>query len=325
MIFGGQKQKKRGLDKVRWQGISHGNSRWRSPLVFDKKSHKYFQWVQERWQRILFRLGIAIIVGLVFYLIFYSPFFLLSNVQIDSGNGNFDTSAIKNLADQELGSHRAYIFNRNNYFIFSSSTLEKKINDLYPNQLEKLDVSKKLSSHTVTIKFVEKNPSLLIKYDADYYYTDFQGNVINWITPNDFKKIDLTKQPLIVVEKPKVEVSNSNDNINNANVNEVAPTRLNSGQSAISTEILKGLLSWYDKIRPKCSDFCGNQFTVKEGESHLVKLTVQKGNWQIYFDPSGDLDRQLNSLNEVYNKIIKAQKIGIKYIDVRFDNQVVYQ
>lgn len=239
---------------------------------------------------------IIIILGLG-YLLFYSPLFKITKVEI-SGTKNISPEYLKEkYVDWQMQQSKFKIFKQDNILLFSKKWLTNNIAAKYA--LDELKIDKKLF-HTLKINVKEKLPYLIWISNGRYYYIEANGLASaqvkeNQLIPSLIKVYDEENKQVIINE-------------------EVIP------KDKKGTSKAKFIVDLNDIIKNN------NRFKIAKyllPNRYQLNVLTEEG-WQIYFTFSRDANEQVDSLNDVIDKKIKNTK-NLQYIDLKVKDYVYYK
>ena len=234
------------------------------------------------------------------YLFYFSPYFQLEKVEVRNAkmvSADDLKKAISekyhfsiNFFGREISSNSILLP------VFNSASLLKN----FP-QVEKLNFSRDFPN-VLTLEVQERQPFAIWCKDwdqkQDCFWTDKTGFPFRLYDPADQ---DAPSNPLIMEEKESVEAM-------------LLGTKTEKKDFVAWSNSLKEELNGQPEIEKilKFSIFADK-----------LVLKTQKG-FEIYFDPQGDLDWQVQKLKAVLKEKVSSQKIKVsEYIDLRFGNQAV--
>lgn len=236
---------------------------------------------------------ILILAGLV-YLIFYSPIFRITKIEV-SGLQNIPRDYLEDkIIKWQLEQRRFLIFKQDNLFFFSKSWLRRNIESKYA--LDELKVSKKLF-HTLEVNVKEKLPKLVWVTQDKYFYIEINGTI-----SSETNKDKLISNLPIVHDGENKSVS--------------------IGETLISDKIVDFIDKLNNKLR-KQTKISINNYVFPERKSTQVNAITNEG-WSIYFEANHDLDTQIKNLQDALDKKIKNTK-SLEYIDLRVENRVYFK
>lgn len=228
-----------------------------------------------------------IILGALSFL-FFSPRFQIDNLVI-SGNNNIPTEEIEKIANEKI----KISFSIMGMDIVTESiflSFDGKINQIKEAipEIEKISIKKNFPNG-ISLEIIEKQPFALWDYNNERFLVDKNGSFIRYEQEDeDTSKLIQIKQEEESVDLDKKEI------INNILI-------ISEGLSKEEINISNYVI-FNDKLR------------------------VDTTNFFILFDSKQDLSWQVEKLKAVLENDDQVRKgINVKYIDLRFDNQVIIQ
>lgn len=229
-------------------------------------------------------LFILILIGGLLYLLFFSSFFQIKEIEI-SGNEKVLTVDLQNTI-YSSATRNFLVFSTKSIFLFPSNQIKEELSEKFP-QIDQFILKRKLPDSLV-LEIQERRATAVFCKETDCFFIDEKGIL--------FEEI-LEEVPLeLIIIKSEIEKS------------------INLGEEIIREENLQRIL----KIRTKIEK--NLKIDIKEVILSFEKLTVLIGEgWEIYFDISGDIEWQLIELSLVLEKQIPLEKRGeLEYIDLKF-------
>lgn len=263
---------------------------YRNPM-FPKKTWQLF--IIERFS--IFALLILLIILIIVYIFFYSPIFLIKNIDITSTQ-NIPAQIIKeNYVEWQMAQRRFLIFRQSNILLFSESWLRNNISQKFDPK--SLTITKSLP-HTLKIDIQEKTPSLIWITQEKYYLLEENG---------------LASQ----------EISKDNIPANLPKVSDESNAAVTVGREVITKDLTKLILDLKEKITEQTGIII-TSFSVPTRQPVQINAIADKG-FQIYFDPQSDIDSQIDKLKRIISEKLKDKLDSLQYIDLRIENRVYYK
>lgn len=234
------------------------------------------------------------------YLFYFSPYFQLEKVEVRNAkmvSADDLKKAISekyhfsiNLFGQKISSNSILLP------VFNSASLLKN----FP-QIEKLSFSRDFPN-VLSLEVKEREPFAIWCKDWDQKQDCFWSDKTGFFFRSyDQADQDSPSDPLVIEERESADAM-------------LLGTKMDKKDFVNWSSDLRGELNGQPEIE-KIIKF--SVFTDK------LVLKTQKG-FEIYFDPQGDLDWQVQKLEAVLKEKISSQKITVsEYIDLRFGNQAV--
>jgi len=255
-----------------------------------------------------------------FYFFLISPFFQISQIEIEGVN---NPNQIKKIIQEHLKPKKFFLFSSKNLFLIPSKELRAHLLENFP-EFETVILEKKWPN------FFKKNPSLkkaklkikIKKREAQGIWC--QGWPDNFLTKDKkseeetkiqkcfyfdktgliYREAPLTQGNLIItVYQPKTETPQLKDQV-------------------ISSSVLNFIFQIKKEIE-QTLNFSVNEFLFFS-EYDFRAITPE--NWEIRFDATQSAETQIKALNQVLTKTIPQEKRPLlEYIDLRVENRVYYK
>ncbi len=243
--------------------------------------------IQKPWFWVI--LLVLIIMGSIFYFVFFFPKFQVANIII-SDNQNIQTKDIENIVWQDLNKN---IFSKS-IFIIDSKKLVKDILNKFTS-IESVEVQIKLPDNII-LKIKERELFAVFCADENLnscFHMDKMGMIF----------------------KPLEQFSENNFIVRREENNEVF-----LGENIIEKNIID-IISMVEK------DLKNNfQIDIREVFVSNPLIFKTSENWQIYFDPTSDVDLQITKMNILLkDKITINDRKNIKYIYLQYKDRAYYK
>lgn len=271
-----------------------------------KTAHRFLFWV----------FGVAA-GGLVFgvaYLLFISQVCTIEFVNVKAPDG-IDPTAVRTVVFNQMHQQRYRFLSQKNIFLLSQSELEENLKNQF---LVDSFILKRKPPHTVEIVLSGKPFRLLWVSGQSVYDVSSVGALARVVDPlsplaltafsrrdgslvNDTKKIkQRTDIPIVV--------SDSSD-----------PAVV--GENVIAPEMLVFVLdAWrlFDQggIHPA--------YGTLENNNPTIRFVTTEG-WSVLLSAISDPKTQLDHVRQVLDRSFKTKRVGLQYIDARFENRVYYK
>ena len=241
-----------------------------------------------------------------------APIFEINNTRVE-GIETVNPKEIRTIIDNYLSSRAWLFFDHHNRFLFSTKNLEKKLNEQY--SFLSLQITREKQSLIIIIK--EKISSFVwITNDAPFLLDD-NGVVIRSIPTNELD---------VLIHPPALQGPTTNNQPIFDPVNLLIFKDL-EGKSVFIDQPLFSAAE-IQNIKTLTTSLEKNQIYLKDFELNRVVGAWFKANtvggFSILFDPTVNIDQQINNLFLVLREKI-SEPNKLEYIDVRFDNHVYYK
>lgn len=248
------------------------------------------------------------------YLLFVSQVCTIEFVNVKAPEG-IDPTAVRTVVFNQMHESRFRILSQKNIFLLSQKELEENLKNQF---LVDSFTLKRKPPHTVGIELSGKPFRMLWVSGQSVYDVSSAGALARVVDPlsplaltalswrdgsrvNDAKKIkERTDIPIVVSADAESAVV---------------------GASVISPEMLVFILdAWrlFDQggIHPA--------YSTLENNNPTIRLVTTEG-WSVLLSAISDPKTQLNNVREVLDRSFKTKRVGLDYIDTRFENRVYYK
>jgi len=241
-----------------------------------------------------------VFLGAIIYSIFFSQFLAVTKIEV-SGTENLDPAEIRKIVENEITGNFLNLIPRNNILLASKTAIEKNILEKY-KYAEKVEIEKKFPD-TLDVRIGERKFSLILCSAGSCAVADSNG--VAFIAA-DFEKNGLGENNLPVLY----------DDGNKY---------FALGEVVFDQNYINYLLGIGEKMESELEIGMERELRTPQIASGDIRAKTKEG-WQIYFDKSIPLDKEIGMLKIVLeNKIDKGQRSELEYIDLRTDNKVYYK
>lgn len=234
------------------------------------------------------------LAGGIFYLIFFSAFFQIKEIKI-TGNQKLATDDIRSLAEQNIKEKFLFFYTKS-IFLVKEKEITSRLSKNFP-RIDEIDVKNKYPD-VLILEIKEREGIGCFCQNTTCFLLDKKGII--------FEEADETCSLDLVIRDFGSKAS------------------LNLGEKALE----EPLVSSINKIRNAIKESLQiniNEFNITEVQNRKLAAKTAVG-WEIYFNPTGDIDWQLTKLAQVLEKEISPEKREkLEYIDVRFGNFAPYK
>lgn len=234
---------------------------------------------------------ILVLLGSGFYFFIFSPIFQIKEIKI-TGDIEIPVEDLKNTISDKI-SRKIAFFNLRSIFLANVEKIDETLLEKFP-QIAKVKIYREFPN-VLAAQIEEREPVAVFCQGGSYFYIDREGVIFEEIPGLPSEVLLIKKSELIseiklgkeVIDKDKMEqILKVGNNLNN--------------ELKIP---LKELLVVSDR-----------RFNIKTLEG-----------WEIYFNPSKDLDWQLTELGILLKeKILPEKRRNLQYIDLRFEKIYIY-
>jgi len=234
---------------------------------------------------------LIIITGTGIYFALFSPYFQVYQLSI-TGNRKIKSVDIQSVINSQLRKQLLF-WQSQSIFILNQNQTEELILNKFP-LIDNIKISKKL-------------PDILI-------ITVREKEAVGIYCGKNNLCFSIDKKGVIF------EYGLLNDNLFTAR-SEIESGEISLGKQAVEEEFVSSLVSIFNKLKSNLNITPAEMIIINQ-ERINVKMSE---NWEIYFNPSKDLDWQLTELDLVLKQEIPAEKRPmLEYIDLRF-SKVYYK
>jgi cell division septal protein FtsQ len=230
---------------------------------------------------------ILFIFGGIFYLLFVSPYFQITNIVV-SGTKSIENNDVIEFVKQNIG-QKALFFNTTSYFLTDARKIEKGISQKFILASE-IKIAKKFPK-TISVVVDERKSAITICKENGCF--DFDQNGIPF-------KTNLKGEPYI---------KTNND--------------IELGKTALSDKDFKVLIDIKNRFQSE-KNLQISEIYLKNNE-HIIEVQEAEG-WKALFTTENSIFRQVDNLTLVLNqKIPEAKRKNLEYIDLRFNDNVYFK
>jgi hypothetical protein len=254
------------------------------------------------WRRSFYFIFFIIIFCGIIYFIFFSPYFVIKNIEI-LGLSRIRYDDMKNVIESQMFTERFIFFSQRNIFIFDEKYAGENISDKYILKSWKID---KRLPETLIIDIEERSPALIWKTTEKYYVVDWDGKIIR--------------------EIPSEEVSEYLENQFGA---KMAVVFDESNAAAITKEeiLSRGTVAAIADLKNNLSGLSGvsvTNFKMASRSDSAIKCITSEG-WEAYFSAVGDLNAQIEKLNAFLREKGMEDRRDLQYVDLRFSDRIYFK
>ncbi|MFH1315230.1 MAG: hypothetical protein ABIH67_02415, partial [Candidatus Uhrbacteria bacterium] len=204
------------------------------------------------------------------------------------------TESISQIVEQELSKQRFLLFPANNRWLINEEKIQEKLYEHFV--FDSIDLQIKGKSLNVTVK--ERVSTLIWQTTDKSYFVDLTGTIIRESTETDLE---------MILDYPTfIDQTNA---------------QIAIGQSVLSENMVQGAIN-FDYLSEQIN-IPVESFRVEDYEIGWLAAKSKEGYW-ILFDPSNDLEPQINNLEIVLRESITNPNL-VQYIDLRFGDYVYYK
>lgn len=243
---------------------------------------------------------LLVIFSGIFYLVSFSRFFEVQGSEI-SGNQKVSSENLENIFKKEiekkiiLGGGRTVV--SKSIFLANLNKIKERILNDYP-QIAKVTLKRNFPNK-ISIQIEEREPIAIFcqaEPGKNCFLIDKEGIIIDSV---------------VIINSENLKLAKIIGNIDSPNL----------GVKVIEKNYLDSIL----EIQKKLSE--SQKLEIKEFIPSEKKLTVWTfEDWQIFFDPSGDISDQILNLAIILKEKVPPEKRpNLEYIDLRFENKIYFK
>lgn len=251
-----------------------------------------------------FWLGILtlVLIGIVLYFALFASFFQIQEIQI-SGNQKVKKEDLENFVWEKVN-RKIVLFQTKTIFLVNFQEIERNLLEKFP-KISTVHLKREFPDILI-LNIQEREPLFIFCKNSDScFYLDKQGVIFDPVRNG----ISYGVEKISEVEGLLLKIR------------DFRSQEINLGKKVIEDDLLKGVRGIVLKLRENL------EISVKELTLFEEKIEVQTvQDFEIYFNPKGDISNQIQSLTSVLKKEIPLENRGnLEYIDLRFGNRVYYK
>lgn len=252
------------------------------------------------WRKIGVVFLVLIFIGSTIFLLFFSPFLLVTKINI-SGAQDLDASSLRSVASSVMAGRYFNAIAKDNLILVSDQKVKLALLDKF-KRIEEVQVSKKFPD-TLEIKIKERKSMLVLCCAGACFIIDNSG--VSYAAA-DFASNELQENNLIVI------VDDSGKTIE-------------LGEKMLDPAYMKYLLDIKENLKSDLSIEIDKTYHTPQLVSGDIRATTADG-WQIYFDSNLSIQKELDALKLVLSeKVGEENKDKLEYVDLRTENKVYYK
>jgi len=243
---------------------------------------------------------LLVFAGVTLYLLFFSPFLLVSKINV-SGTEDLDPNLVRDEISLAIAGKYLDAIPADNIMLINQGRLKSAIENKF-KRIEDVQI-KKVFPETLNISITERKSMLVLCSAGACFIIDNNGLPY---APADFSSNELQENELLVL----------NDDGNK----EIKLT-----EPALDAGYMQYLLDIKDKLKNDVGLDIDKNYHTPQLVSGDIRVTTAEG-WTIYFDNNLPLQKEIDMLKLVLSgKIDKDQQDNLEYVDLRTDNKVYYK
>jgi len=230
---------------------------------------------------------VAILISAL-WLLFFSPFFRISNIKLPENSAVSSGDVYKfiiNSAPLDLGE---------NLFILSKNKLKTDLAAAFPT-ITNINITKE-PLHNLVINF-EKRIQIGIWCDNNCYYFDKEGII--------FKEAPQTEGALIL------------------KIKDFQKNNVKLGDNILNTQELNFIIKFNDEVSSR-KQFKITEFDINPSTDVNLQAMTDHG-FLIYLDPNQDTALETSNLFTVLTEAVKNNVSNLQYVDLRIPSRIYYK
>lgn len=239
-------------------------------------------------------------MSLVIYVLFFSSFLAVTSVVIN-GTRNVSQDSILEQINPEISGQIWKSINKNNLLLVKKSNIQKNILEKF-RLIRSVKVQRKFPNK-LEIVVTERTPTMLFQGANGCFILDENAAAYDSANP--------TAEEVVRYNLPQL--------------NDADGKNINLGDVVLDSDYVTYIAKVREKIQNDAEVPIENTFQTPSLISKDIRAKTQEG-WEIYFNESLSVDKEIEMLNAVLAKTIdKNQRLDLEYIDLRIDNKVYYK
>jgi len=249
---------------------------------------------------------VLIIFGGIFYLVCFSSIFQIKDIKI-SGNQKIQTQDIENLIKEKINQKLLFFPTKSIFLIKSNEIVESLLEKFL--KIDKVNLKRRLPESLI-VEIQERLPLGVWCQGENCFYIDKEGIIFEENPPK--VEEDKSSSPPFAATREAEFIIKSEESIAQGFL----------GEKVIEKVLLESIFEIQRKLKE----------SLKINIEEIIILEKEKINaktsegWEIYFNPTGDINWQLTKLSLVLEKEIPPERRkDLEYIDLRFGNFAPYK
>ncbi len=235
---------------------------------------------------------VLIICGGIFYLICFSSFFQIKQIEI-SGNQKVPIQDLQKAIQGQI-EQRVLFFPTRSIFLVNLEKINKVLLERFP-QIASANLERNFPN-ILTAIIKERKPKAVFYQQDQRFFIDKQGEVFEKITDNEHQYLEI--ENLVSVKELKL------------------------GKKILEKELLAQILEIEQRVEKKINIPIIKALIVSDERVNVKTLE----NWEIYFNLRDGISDQVFNLGLVLDEKIPLEKRkNLEYIDLRFGSRVFFR
>jgi len=272
--------------------------------VVSVKKNKTDRGGRRIFSKILIAFFVLAFTGVTAYVIFLSPFLLVTKISI-SGNQELSANAVGSAVSSEISGKYLNTLAKNNIALISKEKITNALKKDF-KRVEEVEITK-IFPDALKIKIKERESTAIFCSREQCFVVDSAGLPY---ARADFAANELDESKLLIL----------NDDGNK---------EIKLGENFIDGEYVKYLLAVRAELKSELGLEIDKNFHTPRLISGDIRVKTSEG-WMIYFDKGVPIQKEISTLKLVLEKIDKeanekSQRSKLEYIDLRTGNKVFYK
>jgi cell division septal protein FtsQ len=250
--------------------------------------------------RAIFYFLLVFFFGVSIYVVFFSPFLELNNIEIE-GNKEIASGEILDKVEGISGQNFMRLIPRDNYLLLPQSKIEEGLKNEF-KKISSVQVSKKFPS-TLSIQITERKALLVWCAGEDCYIVDENGIAY---AKADFESPEILQNNLVrIIDQSARPIS--------------------LGQAVVDSDYVNFAMGIRDALKQQTGLEVNGQYQTPSRMAEELDVATTDGT-NIFFSTQFPLDEAVGALGAVLKKQIKdSDKNNLDYVDLRSENKVFYK
>lgn len=272
----------------------------------------YFQHQQKpsAWRARLFFLLGTVLLGALFYLLAFAPFWMINEIKVE-GLQYMSSTPVEALVTEQMNRRRWIFFSERHPWFLDDQAITERLYTQYAFET----ISTVTSGRTLVITLKER-VSQIVWFIADQgYFVDLQGVIIRALSADEAEALRLSGP---VVEGPFPFQDRLRGLARIINEDGTVPT---AGEVVLVTNGVQKIIEMNAALI--VNNLTPDHFAVERATAAWARADLREG-FSVLFDLTTNVDEQILNLMTVLQQDVKNRET-LEYVDVRFGNHVYVQ
>ena len=250
-----------------------------------------------RW---IYRAAFLAFVGMIFYIIFFSGKLSVTAISVSGGN-EINADIITSRISSRMDGKYLGVIDKNNILLIRSGKAEDDLRREF-RKIENIEVKRKFPG-TILVNIQERRTPVIFLSGEKGFSVDENGIAYDQFQP---EASGASGNALIILR-------------------DSSASEINLGEAILSQDYIAYLVGIRDGMKKEADIEIDNNYETPSVVSSDVRVKTTEG-WKVYFGTDINLKKELEMLVvSLENKIDKARRPDLDYIDLRSDNKVFYK